>query len=253
MPLFRLLLTILLFLPSPILAGSVTVFAAASLKTALDRIAGDWNARTGHTATVSFAGSSALARQIEAGAPADIFISANPGWMDHLAANALIRNETRIDLLSNTLVLIAPAGTPALPGFGPQTDLGALLGQDRLAMALVQAVPAGIYGKAALETLGLWPSVADKVAQADNVSAALMLVALGEAPLGIVYGSDARSDPRVTVVADFPADSHPQILYPAAITTDSTSPQAAEFLDFLQSPAASDIFLAAGFTLPEPE
>ncbi len=252
MPLLRSLLFALILLPSPILAGNVTVFAAASLKTVLDRIAQDWHAQTGHTATISFAGSSALARQIEAGAPADVFISANPGWMDHLAAQNLIRNDTRTDLLSNTLVLIAPAGTAGLPGIGPQTDLAGLLGQDRMAMALVDAVPAGIYGKAALETLGQWPSVSGQIAQADNVSAAMMLVALGETPLGIVYGSDARAEPRVTVLATFPADSHPQILYPAAVTTDSTSPHAAEFLGFLQSETATQIFLTAGFVIPEP-
>ncbi len=241
-------LCLLLLLPTQLWAGNVTVFAAASLKNALEQVALDWLTETGNTATLSFAGSSALARQIQAGAPADIFISANPGWMDHLAANGLIRTDTRADLLSNTLVLIGPAGTAPLPGITPATDLAGLLGDDLLAMALVDAVPAGIYGKAALIHLNLWPTVENKVAQADNVRAALALVALKEAPLGITYGSDAVAELRVTVLKTFPAESHPPILYPAAQTTDSAAPDAAAFLTYLRSPAAAQVFERFGFS-----
>ncbi|MDF1804084.1 molybdate ABC transporter substrate-binding protein [Thalassovita sp.] len=251
MSLIRLLL--LLLLPTPLWAGNVTVFAAASLKTALEQVAADWQDQTGHSATLSFAGSSALARQIEAGAPADIFISANPGWMDHLAAKGLIHNDTRGDLLSNTLVLIGPAGATPLPGISAATDLAGLLGDNRIAMALTEAVPAGIYGKAALETLGLWPSVAESIAQTDNVRAALALVAMGETPMGITYGTDAVAEPRVSVLATFADTSHPPILYPAAIITDSATALSYQFLGYLQSPAAARVFEDAGFIIPEAE
>ncbi|MGH1356433.1 MAG: molybdate ABC transporter substrate-binding protein [Thalassovita sp.] len=249
----RHLALLMMLLPAPLWAQDVTVFAAASLKTALEDVASAWTAQTGHTATLSFAGSSALARQIDAGAPADIFISANQGWMDHLAALGVIQTDSRVDLLGNTLVLIGPAGSAPLGALGPETDLTSRIGADRMAMALIQAVPAGIYGKAALTALGLWPQVADKIAQTDNVRAALALVALGEAPLGVTYASDAMAQPRVTVLATFPDTSHPAILYPAAITTESTGPQATEFLTFLQSDTAKDIFRAAGFLIPEDE
>lgn len=248
--LLRTLAFLLVLLPAPLWARDVTVFAAASLKNALEAVAKAWTDETGHSVTMSFAGSSALARQIEAGAPADIFISANPGWMDHLAALGMIRTDTRVDLLSNRLVLIGPAGADPLGPLGPSTDLTTRLGPDRMAMALVQAIPAGIYGKAALVSLGLWPKVEDKIAQTDNVRAALALVALGEAPLGITYASDAQVQPKVTVLARFPASSHPQILYPAALVNDSAALQAAAFLAFLQSENALDIFQVAGFSRP---
>lgn len=247
----RLILAFLLcFLPSVLWAGSVTVFAAASLKTVLDQVTHEWEAETGHTVTLSFAGSSALARQIEAGAPADIFISANPGWMDHLAATGLIRNDSRVDLLGNRLVLIGRDIAP-LPALSAATDLHGLLSGGPLAMALVEAVPAGIYGKSALASLGLWTGIEGQIAQTDNVRAALALVALGEAPLGLTYLTDAQADPRVQIVAPFPAHSHPPITYPAALTTDSTAPQALALLRYLQSPAAQTRFQQAGFTLPE--
>lgn len=246
----RLILALLCLLPPlPATAGQITVFAAASLKTTLEQVAAEWQDETGNTAILSFAGSSALARQIEAGAPADIFLSANPGWMDHLAAKGLIRNETRIDLLGNTLVLIGPAGADPLPALGLQTDLAGRLGDDRLAMALVDAVPAGIYGKVALQSLGLWTSVEGQIAQTDNVSAALALVALGETPLGITYATDALAEPGVSILATFPADSHPPIIYPAALTVEGMTPDlAGAFLAYLQSPVARDIFANAGFT-----
>jgi molybdate transport system substrate-binding protein len=229
-------------------ADAVTVFAAASLKTALDDVAALWRRETGTEVVVSYAGSSALARQIEAGAPADLFISANPGWMDRLEAGGLLRAESRLDLLTNSIVLIAH-GRDATPlTLSPDLDLSGLIGDGRLAMALVDAVPAGIYGKAALETLGLWDQVAPKVAQADNVRAALALVAIGEAPFGIVYASDALAEARVSVAARFPADTHPPILYPAAVTADSDAPDVLAFLAFLKSADARAIFKRHGFS-----
>ena len=194
-----------------------------------------------------------MARQIDAGAPADIFISANPGWMDHLAGRGLVQNATRVALLGNSLVLVAPNKSPPLGELRSGLDLASRLGTDRLAMALINAVPAGIYGKTALISLGLWSQVADKVAQTDNVRTALALVALGEAPLGIVYASDALAQPKVKTLATFPAESHPPILYPAALISDSTAPQAAAFLSYLQSEQAQTVFLANGFTIPEAE
>jgi molybdate transport system substrate-binding protein len=239
----------LLLAPGGARAGDVTVFAAASLKNAMDDVADAFARRTDHTATISLAGSSALARQIEAGAPADVFISANVDWMDRLEAAGLVRPDSRFDLLGNRLVLVAgdPAAAPIriAPGF----DLAGRLGDGRLAMALVNAVPAGIYGKAALQSLGVWRAVEPKVAQADNVRAALALVALGEAPYGIVYATDAAAEDDVTVVGTFPADTHPPIIYPAARTVDGTSQAAGAFLDFLTSAPARDAFERQGFTV----
>jgi molybdate transport system substrate-binding protein len=247
----RLIALLLTLAPAPLWAQNVTVFAAASLKNALDQAAQDWSAKTGGQVTLSFAGSAALARQIQAGAPADLFISANQGWMDHLAALGLINTDSRVALLSNRLVLIAPADAAPLPTLGPDTDLAARLGPDNIALALTEAVPAGIYAKAALTHLGLWPQIAGKIAQTDNVRAALALVALGEAPLGVTYASDAAVQPKVRVLAEFPADSHPKIVYPAALTSDNS--QAADFLSFLQSPRGQAIFAQAGFLPPEAE
>lgn len=229
-------------------ADSVTVFAAASLKTALDEIVAGFEAATGHDVSVALAGSSALARQIQAGAPADLFISANRAWMDVLDRDGLLAPGTRVDLVSNRLVLIAPAPADQIE-IDASLDLLSRLGDGRLAMALVQAVPAGIYGKAALEHLGLWQAVAPRVAQTDNVRAALALVALGEAPLGLVYASDAQAEPRVGVVGTVPRDTHPPILYPAAVLRDK--PAARTLLAHLQSPAAQAVFAAQGFTLLE--
>lgn len=236
----------LLVLAAPARGADVTVFAAASLKTALEEVAAEWRAGTDRRAVLVFAGSSALARQIERGAPADLFVSANAAWMDRLDRAGLIRTDTRRDLLGNRLVLIAHG--PAEPRvIGPGLDLDGLLGDGRLALALVDAVPAGIYAKAALESLGLWAGVAARVVQADNARAALALVALGEAPLGIVYATDARAEPRVGVVGRFPETSHPPIVYPAAVTTEARAPLAEAFLDHLSGPAAARRFQAHGF------
>src|SRR6056297_1311874 len=224
--------------PAMALADEVTVFAAASMTNAMAEIEERFEAATGHDLVVSLAGSSAIARQIQQGAPADIFISANPGWMDTLEADGLVAKGTRFDLLNNSLVLIAHGPGAAPVAIGPEMDLAGLLGDGRLAMALVDAVPAGIYGKAALESLGLWEDVAPRVAQTDNVRAALALVALGEAPYGIVYATDARAEDGVTVVGRFPADAHPPIVYPAAGIAGRTGPAASALLSYLRGAAA---------------
>ena len=232
-------------------AQDVTVFAAASTKTAFDEIIAAWKDESGRTAVASYAGSSALARQIEAGAPADIFVSANEGWMDALDDAGLLRPGTRSDLLRNELVLVSHGAGPRVdivPGF----DLFGMLGDERLAMALVDAVPAGIYGKAALEALDVWEQVAPKVAQTDSVRAALALVAIGEAPFGIVYATDAAADDRVTVVGTFPPETHPPIVYPVAIMADSTSPEAEDFLRYITGARAAEAFRRHGFHLVAP-
>ncbi len=230
-------------------AGEVTVFAAASLGSALTEVAALWAQVTENRAIIVPAGSATLARQIQQGAPADVFISANAAWMDVLDQDGRTLAGSRRDLLTNRLVLIGTGDPPPLDLSEPNT-LRERLGSDRLAMAQVDAVPAGIYGKAALQSLGHWDAVADRVAQTDNVRAALALVAAGAAPLGIVYATDARLQARVTVLATLPADSHPPIVYPAAQISDSA--QAADFLDFLASSAAQRIFADHGFGRPDP-
>jgi len=230
-------------------AESATVFAAASLKNALDDIAGAY-AKGGKPAPkISYAASNTLAKQIEQGAPADLFFSADLDWMDYLARKDLIRPDTRVSLLANSIVLIAPKDSKAAVTMGPGLDLAAALGQGKLAMGNVDAVPAGKYGKAALEKLGGWAGVKDKVAQAESVRAALLLVSRGEAPLGIVYATDAAADANVRIVATFPADSHPPIVYPVAVTKDSANPDAASFLAYLRGPAAKAAFEKQGFTV----
>lgn len=234
-------------------AEDVTVFAAVSLKNALDNVAAAYAADTGKDVVISYAASNALARQIEAGAPADIFFSADLAWMDYLDERGLIRSDTRETLLGNEIVLVAPAGSPATIALEPGADLAALLGADgRLAMANVDSVPAGKYGRAALEALGIWPRVADRVVQAENVRAALAFVATGEAPLGIVYKTDANSEQRVKSIAAFPADSHPPILYPVAMTAASANPEAKAFFDFMCSDAARPAYEEQGFTIVAP-
>jgi molybdate transport system substrate-binding protein len=230
-------------------AKDVVVFAAASLKNALDDAGAAWMRDTGRRVVVSYAASNALAKQIEAGAPADLFFSADLDWMDYLASKNLIRSESRIGLVGNTLVLVAPKGSTIQVALQPGIDLASILGSGRLAMGHVEAVPAGKYGKAALEHLGAWEGVKDRIAQADNVRAALLLVSRGEAPLGIVYKTDAVSDPNVTIAATFPQGSHPSIVYPVALTRDSTNPDAASFLAFLRSARAKPFFEKQGFTV----
>jgi molybdate transport system substrate-binding protein len=226
-----------------------TVFAAASLKTALDAVDAKWTAATGAAVTVSYAASSALAKQVEQGAPADVFVSADIPWMDYLADRGLIDPATRTDLLGNALVVVAPAGTTETVTIAPGTDLAAKIGDGRIATGDVASVPVGKYAKAAFEKLGLWAEIAPKIAGTENVRAALALVARGEAKYGIVYATDARSEPKVTVVGTFPADSHPPIVYPIAALKGATNPTTAAYLAFLKSDEAAAIFAAQGFTV----
>ncbi len=235
----------------PARAAGITVFAAASLKNALEEAAQEWRSRSGDEVAISFAGSSTLARQIQQGAPADVFISANAEWMDALAADGLIVEASRRNLLGNAIVLVAHGRNASAVRISSGFDLAGLLADGKLAMALVDSVPAGIYGKAALKSLGVWDSVEPKVAQSDNVRAALALVSRGEAPYGIVYATDAAADDNVTIVGAFPADSHEPIVYPAALVAPGAKPQAKAFLDFLASPAARPIFEKQGFTVLE--
>jgi len=236
-------------LPAALAQDTVTVFAAASLKNALDDINAAWKAESGKEAAISYAGSSALAKQIEEGAPADVFISADLAWMDYLSGKNLTQKDTEVQLLGNRIVLIAPADSAAAIEIAPGFDLAGALGDERLAMANTDSVPAGKYGKAALEKLGVWDSVAAKVAQAENVRAALALVAAGEAPLGIVYQTDAAADPTVKIVGTFPQDTHEPIIYPAALTAEAKAADAAAFLDYLKTDTAKGLFEAQGFTV----
>jgi len=230
----------------PAQAATLTVFAAASLKNALDAAAAAYQAKTGDTVRISYAASSALARQIDAGAPADLFISADLKWMDYVQSRKLIRPATRRNLLGNELVLVAPAASGTKINLAPGVDLATHLKSGPLAMADPAAVPAGIYGKAALTKLGVWDSVKAKVARAADVRAALRLVARGEAPLGVVYRTDAIAEAKVEVAGVFPPDSYPPVIYPAALTVGAR-PAAAQFFDFLASPAARSTFEKQGF------
>jgi len=232
--------------------GDVVVFAAASLKNALDAIKAEWQKETGKKAVISYAASSALAKQIEQGAPAQVFISADLDWMDYLASRNLIKPDTRSNLLGNRIVLIAPKDKAQPVEIKAGFDLARLLGDGRLAMANVDSVPAGKYGKAALEKLGIWGSVSGKMAQAENVRAALLLVSRGEAPAGLVYQTDAAADPGVKIIGAFPADTHPPIIYPVALTSGASSPDAAAFLAYIKSPKAKPAFEAQGFTVLSP-
>nr|WP_181338184.1 molybdate ABC transporter substrate-binding protein [Hyphomicrobium methylovorum] len=229
---------------------TTTIFAAASLKTALDEAAAAYTKSTGNKIVVSYAASSALAKQIEQGAPADIFISADLDWMDYVDKAKLIKDSTRLNLLGNRLVLIAPKSSSANRKIENGFDLAAALGDGKLAMANVKSVPAGKYGLAALTKLGAWAAVEPKVAQAENVRAALALVAQGEAPFGIVYETDAAAEPKVKIVDVFPEDSHAPIIYPIAVTAGSKDPAAAEaFIGFLKTPEGQAVFKGQGFTI----
>lgn len=236
------------FVATPVKAQDVLVFAAASLKNALDEVAADYRSRTGAKATLSYASSSALAKQIENGAPAGLFIAADLDWMTYLAERNLIQTATRTNLLGNRLVLIAPRDSAVDLVIGKDFALAALLGTGRLAMGDPAHVPAGKYARSALEALGVWTAVAPRLARADNVRAALALVARGEAPLGIVYATDARSEPGVRVVGAFPADTHPPVIYPAAVVVGAKGAGAKAFLDHLTTPGATAVFQKHGFT-----
>jgi molybdate transport system substrate-binding protein len=240
------------FAPAAYAEETVTVFAAASLKNALDAINEACAADVGEKATISYAASSALAKQIEEGAPADVFISADLDWMAYLSDKNLTRKDTETRLLGNSIVLIAPADSAAAIEIAPNFDLAGLLGGGKLAMANVDSVPAGKYGKASLEKLGVWDKVSASVAQAENVRAALALVSTGEAPLGIVYKTDAAADRKVKIIGTFPEDSHKPIIYPVAQTAGSKDEDTAAFLKCLQTAKAKALFEAQGFTVLVP-
>jgi molybdate transport system substrate-binding protein len=227
---------------------SITVFAAVSMKNALDEVNLAFLKATGTKVMVSFAASSALARQIEQGAPADVFASADLEWMDYSASKKTIKNDTRVNLLGNRLVLIAPKESKIdTVTIGPGFDLARLVGDGRIATGEITSVPVGKYAKHALEKLGIWTSVEKRFAMADNVRAALALVARGEAVLGIVYHTDAKVESGVKIVGTFPADSHPAIVYPMAATVTAKS-EAAAYLAFLRGAAAKAVFEQYGFT-----
>lgn len=231
--------------------AGLTVFAAASLKEALDDAAAAYRQQTGVPVRVSYAASSALARQIEQGAPADVFFSADLEWMDYLQQRNRLDVATRRSLLGNRLVLIAPRASKAQVDLKRPATLLAALGDGRLAVGQTRTVPAGKYAKASLESLSLWSGVRPRLAESESVRAALMLVARGETPLGIVYASDAKAEPGVRVVATFPEDSHPPIVYPVAALRGARAAQAARFLQWLASPAADALFTKRGFTVKD--
>ena len=226
----------------------VTVFAAASMKNALDDVSAAFTKRTGTKVVTSYAATSASMRQIELGAPADIFASADLEWMDYGLKNKLINPNTRVNLLGNRLVLIAPkdskVGAVTLaPGF----DLAKLVGAGRVVTGDVKAVPVGRYAVAAMQKLGMWASVEKRMAMVENVRVALTLVARGEAELGIVYETDARVEPGVKIVGQFPPDSHPEIVYPVAATVKANA-RAPRYIDFLQSRTSKTVFEKYGFS-----
>ncbi len=228
---------------------TITVFAAASMKNALDDVDAAFTELTGVKVTASYGASSALAKQIELGAPADVFMSADLKWMDYLTAKNLIKADTRVNLLGNRLVLIAPAdsklGTVTIAkGF----DIAKLAGGGRIAIADTKAVPAGLYARAALESLGAWAAAEPKLAQAENVRATLAFVARGETPIGIVYETDARIEPKVKIIGTFPDGSYPPVTYPVAELIASKSAATARYLAFLRTQGAKAIFEKYGFS-----
>jgi molybdate transport system substrate-binding protein len=238
-------------LSPPVMAADVTVFAAASLKESMDDQAHRFEASTGNKVIVSYGGSNALAKQIESGAPADVFISADEDWMNYLDQRKLLKPNTRSNLLNNTLVLIAPATSASTLKIAPNFPLASTLGSDKLAMANPDSVPAGKYGKSALESLGVWKSVEAKVARAETVRAALALVSRGEAPYGIVYRTDAMADKGVKVVDTFPSSSYPPIVYPIAEVASSNSSADGALVEYLRSAAARPVWEKYGFALAQ--
>jgi molybdate transport system substrate-binding protein len=240
--------------PQPLVAQeAITVFAAASLRNALDETNAAFSKAAGIKVTASYAASSALVKQIEQGAPADVFISADLRWMDYAAAHKLIKPETRVNLLGNRLVLIAGNDSKLdkiviAKGF----DIAKLAGDGRIAVADVKAVPAGLYAKAALQSLGAWPAAEGKLAMAENVRATLAFVARGETAIGIVYETDAKIEPKVKIVGVFPAGAHPPVTYPMAAVAASKNIHATLYLTFLQTSAAKAIFEKYGFSFLVP-
>jgi molybdate transport system substrate-binding protein len=230
-------------------SADILVFGAASLKNALDDVNARYQRKTGGKIVVSYGASSTLAKQLESGAPADIFISADLDWMDYVAQRKLIKPETRSNFLGNKLVLIAPADSKVTLTIGPNFPLAQALGSGRLTMADPASVPAGKYGKASLEALGVWASVSDKIAPAQDVRTALAYVSRGEAPLGIVYQTDAAADKGVKIVGAFPASTHPPIIYPIAVTAVSNNPGVGAYMSFLKSSEARSAFESQGFVV----
>jgi molybdate transport system substrate-binding protein len=235
--------------PNGAKAAGPVVFAAASMKTALDAIAAAWTAKVGTSPPIVYGSSAVLAKQIEQGAPADIFISADTNWMDYLEKLKLVRPGTRHNFLGNALVLIAPAGYHPDFKIEPGFDLAGATGDGKIAVCTVASCPGGVYAKEALTSLGVWDKVEPKLAQANNIRGALNLVARREAHFGIVYATDAKSEPRVMVVGTFPESSHSPIIYPVAVLEESKNPDAASFVAFLLSQAATKILLEQGFTI----
>jgi len=231
------------------LADDVLVFAAASLRDALDDTIAAYEKGGGGAIKVSYAASSALAKQIESGAPADIFISADLDWMNDVQKHDAIKPETRANFFGNVLVLVEPADSTKTVEIKPGFPLASMLGDGRLAMADPDAVPAGKYGKAALQKLGVWGAIEPKLARAEDVRAALLFVSRKEAPFGIVYQTDAAADKGVKVAGVFPPDTYPPIIYPAALTASSKNPEAAKFLAYLHSDAAKPFFEKQGFSV----
>lgn len=247
-PLLRALLIAASLSSTVLSAAEVRVFAAASMKESLDAIGKQFEAAKGQKVIISYAASSALAKQIENGAPADLFISADIDWVDYVEQRKLTVPGSRVNLLGNALVLVAPAGSPVSLRIAPNFPLAGALGGGKLAMANPDAVPAGKYGKAALEKLGVWERVRASGVRAENVRAALAFVSRGEAPLGIVYRTDALADKGVRIVDTFPADTHPPIVYPVVLIAASRTAEARLLFDFLKTPEAAAIWRHHGFT-----
>jgi molybdate transport system substrate-binding protein len=249
----RLALSLLIFLSLAASPGwaaeAVKVFAAASLKDALEEVGRAWKASSGKEIAIVAAATPALAKQIEEGAPADVFISADVKWMDHLQAKDLIKPETRKDLLGNRLLLVGSAAAPASVDLRDAAAFSKLLEDQKLAVAGVESVPAGRYAKEALTNLGLWAAAEPNLAQTENVRASLALVSRGEAIAGIVYESDMIKEKNAKQLAVFPAESHAPIIYPLAVVAASANPDAAELVQYLSSPQAAAIFKASGFTV----
>lgn len=226
-----------------------TIFAAASMKTALDAIAAAWTAQTGKSPSIVYGSSAVLAKQIEQDAPAEIFISADLNWMDYLDKAKLLRPGTRRNILGNELVLVQPADASVALKIAPGFDLAGAAGDGKVAVCTIASCPAGIYAKQALTSLGVWDKVSPKLAQADNVRGALNLVARGEAHFGIVYATDARAEPKVKVVDTFPSSSHSPIVYPVAVLASSKNSEAESFVAFLSSQVATKILVDQGFSV----
>ena len=240
---------VVVYAAAPAIAQEVTVFAAASLTNALESVAKQYRERAGGKVRFSFAASSVLAKQIDGGAEADVFASADEQWMDYLEERKRIERGTRTSRLSNLLVLITPAARPVTVEIRPGFDLAGMIGDGRLATGDPAHVPVGRYAQQALTTLGVWPAVERKLARTDNVRAALLLVERGEAAFGIVYATDAAASAKVRVAGTFPAGSHPPVSYPMAIVASRDRPEVRRFFAFLNGSESTEVFRRAGFVI----